>query len=235
MNIKKATIALTLGLITILSSNVTNASTESKSQNSNNSTSSFRPPGKSQPRYTVGGATRGNTCGIDRKNKGEITALVPQKDRSLTQQSHPTFFAYVSPLNEDKAATLIVKDLTEDYYYSQQLIIPASGGIVKMTPAEDAPELEIDKDYTWFLRIQCNANLEPEDPQISASVKRVRGKTSDLSQSDLTLTYNDSQIWYDSLENAYELYQSGDDVYLSELLNNINMNKAIAQQKITKH
>ncbi|MCC0178296.1 DUF928 domain-containing protein [Waterburya agarophytonicola K14] len=229
---------IAFGFITILSSDIVHASPQKKSpQNSNsqpeqktkttnNSFTSFKPPNKSQPQYTVGGATRGDTCAVDRKDRNEITALVPEKEQSLTLQSHPSFFAYVSPMNGDKLATFIVKDRTEDYYYSQQLSLPASGGIVKMTLAEDAPPLEIGQDYTWFLRIQCNADLKPEDPLISASITRVKEIISEMSHNDFR---SNSHIWYDSLNDAFELYQSGEDIYWSQLLTDISMNRFVAQ------
>ena len=197
-----------------------------KTQTTNDSFNSFRPPNKSQPQYTVGGATRGNICSAEPKEKSEITAVVPQKEQSLTLKSHPSFFAYVSPMNEAKSATLVVKDKTEDHYYSQQLKIAASGGIVKIALAEDAPALEIGQDYIWFLRIHCDTDLKPEDPIISASITRVEGVASDINQNS---SVYDTQIWYDSLNNAFELYQSGEDIYWSQLLTDIDMDRFIAR------
>lgn len=187
----------------------------------------FRPPNKNQPQHTVGGATRGNLCSSDKDNKSEITALVPEQEQTLTLNSHPNFFAYISPTNEDRTAILIVKDDTEDYYFSKKLTLSATGGVIKMSLPEDAPPLEIGKSYTWFLRIQCNTYLEPEDPQISASITRVKGNIPSLSQDELILFYSDNQIWYDSLNTAFNLVQSGKDIYWSELLNNIGMSKVI--------
>jgi len=231
----------TLSLLIILFPSLVKASPEEKPQHNydsqqpqksrtnNNSFTSFKPPNKSQPQHTVGGATRGDTCAIDRDDKGEITALVPEEKQSLTLQSHPSFFAYVSPLNGDKSATLIVKDEIEDYYFSQQLNLPASGGIVKMTLDRNAPPLEVGKDYIWFLRIQCNADLEPEDPQINARIARVQENIPALSQNELVLFYANSQIWYDSLNTAFVLSQLGEDFYWSQLLTDISMGKLIAQ------
>ena len=201
----------------------------SSTNNSSSFSSSFKPPNRGQPKYTIGGATRGDTCAIEREDKNEITALVPAKNQSLTLQSHPSLFAYVSQRYGNKPGILVVKDRTEDYYYSQQLTVPASGGIIKMTLAEDAPPLKVNKDYTWFLRIQCNVDLQPEDPQISANIMRVEGNTPDLSQSDLVSFYANSQIWYDSLNSAFELQQSGEEVYWYELLNKIDFDRSIAQ------
>ena len=98
-----------------------------------------------------------------------------------------------------------------------------------MTLAEDAPPLEVNKDYIWFLRIQCHADLEPEDPQISASIMRVEGDIPNLVQSNLVSFYANSQIWYDSLNSAFQLYQSGEKVYWYELLDEIDSNRSIAR------
>ncbi len=200
-----------------------------KSQTSSSFRTTFRPPNKGQPKHTVGGATRGDSCTIDREDKNEITALVPAIDQSLTLQAHPSFFAYVSPINGEKSATLIVKDETEDYYYSQKLMIPATGGVIKMTLAEDAPPLEVGQNYTWFLRIQCNAFLQPADPQISASVTRVERDVPSMSQDELVFFYANSEIWYDSLNSAFELSQSGRSIYWSQLLSNIGMERFVTQ------
>jgi hypothetical protein len=128
-------------------------------------------------------------------------------------------------MNGEKSATLIVKDETEDYYYSQKLTIPATGGMIKMTLAEDAPSLKVGQTYTWFLRIQCNASLEPEDPQISANITRVEGDIPALDREELMSFYADSQLWYDSLNNAFELSQSGKDIYWTQLLSSIGMER----------
>ena len=200
-----------------------------KSRTTTSFRTTFRPPNKGQPRHTVGGATRGDYCTIDREDKNEITALVPAIDQSLTLQARPSFFAYVSPMNGEKSATLIVKDETEDYYYSQKLMVPATGGVIKMTLAEDAPPLEVGQNYTWFLRIQCNAFLQPEDPQISASVTRVERDVPSMSQDELVFFYANSEIWYDSLNSAFDLSQSGRSIYWSQLLSNIGMERFVTQ------
>lgn len=200
-----------------------------KSKTHNSFITSFKPPNKGQPKYTVGGATRGDSCAIERENKREITALVPAADQSLTLQARPSFFAYVSPMNGRKSATLIVKDDNEDYYYSQKLMVPAAGGVIKMTLANNAPPLEVGQNYTWFLRIQCNRSLRPEDPHISASITRVEGNIPSMSKDELMFFYANSQIWYDSLDSAFELSKSGKNVYWSQLLGNIGMERFITQ------
>ncbi len=202
---------------------------EQKSRTTTSFLTTFKPPNKGQPKYTVGGATRGDSCAIDREDKNELTALVPAIDQSLTLQAHPSFFAYVSPMNEDKSATLIVKDETEDYYSSQKLMVPATGGVIKMTLAEDAPPLEVGQNYTWFLRIQCHGSLQPEDPLISASVTRVEREVPSLSQDELIFFYANSEIWYDSLTTAFHLSQSGKNIYWSQLLSNIGMERFVPQ------
>jgi hypothetical protein len=130
-------------------------------------------------------------------------------------------------MNGDKSAVLTVKDQTEDYYYSQKLTLPATGGIIKMTLTEDAPPLEVGQSYTWFLRIQCNAYLEPEDPQISAIITRVEGNIPSVEQEELLLFYTSSTIWYDSLNTAFVLSQSGKNIYWSQLLTSIGMDRFV--------
>lgn len=206
-----------------------NVQQKQKSKTTNSFIATFKPPNKGKPKYTVGGATRGDSCAIDQDNKSEITALVPAASQSLTLQSYPSFFAHVSPMNGKKSATLIVKDDNEDYYYSQKLMVPAAGGVIKMTLTDNAPPLEVGQNYTWFLRIQCNSRLRPDDPQISASITRVEGNIPSMSKDELMFFYANSQIWYDSLDSAFELSKSGKNFYWSQLLGNIGMERFINQ------
>ena len=97
---------------------------------------------------------------------------------------------------------------------------------MKMTLERDAPPLEINHQYTWFLQIQCNNTyLEPGTPQISSSITRVKGDVTSMNQEELISFYNNYQIWYDSLETAFELAQSGKNTYWEQLLNNIEMER----------
>ncbi|MEM9276573.1 MAG: DUF928 domain-containing protein, partial [Cyanobacteria bacterium P01_F01_bin.143] len=202
---------------------------QNSSQKNTNFRSTFKPPKQNKPKFTIGGSTRGNTCDRNQKENNEITALVPESDQSLTMQQHPSFFVYVSPMNGEKSAILVVKDETEDYYYSQQLMIPAAGGVIKMTLNEDAPPLEVGQSYDWFLRIQCNTTLQPEDPQISATITRVEGNIPSMTPEESVLFFTNSQIWYDSLNSAFELSKSGQDLYWSQLLSDIEMQRFVVQ------
>ena len=46
-------------------------------------------------------------------------------------------------------------------------------------------------------------------------------------QKDLVSFYANSKIWYDSLSSAFELYQSGENIYWSQLLNSTGMDKLV--------
>lgn len=73
----------------------------SNSQQVQNSTTTnrlvslFKPPNNKKPKYTVGGATRGDSCAIDSENKTEMTALIPASEQRLTLKARPSFFAYL--------------------------------------------------------------------------------------------------------------------------------------------
>ena len=57
---------------------------QKSSQKNTSFRSTFKPPKQNKPKFTIGGATRGNTCDIDQEYNNEITALVPASDQSLT-------------------------------------------------------------------------------------------------------------------------------------------------------
>ena len=122
---------------------------------------------------------------------------------------------------------LVVKNKDETYYYSQKHTVPAAGGIIELALNEDAPSLEVGQSYTWFLQIHCDSAPRPEDPYVGASISRVDARVPkthhQLDRDELLAYYASSELWYDSLQSAFELSQSGQDVYWSQLLQNIGM------------
>ena len=118
---------------------------------------------------------------------------------------------------------LIVKNEDETYYHSQNHTINPEGGIIRLALDQDAPSLEVGQSYTWFLQIQCGSSPRPEDPYIGASISRVEGSAPSSNHDELVSYYADSLIWYESLNSAFELSQSGQTFYWSQLLNNIGL------------
>ena len=178
----------------------------------------FEPPNGDKPLATSGGASRGEQCIADVQNsKIPLTPILPAINQRLTVASHPTFLIHVP---ETSAKQVFFKIEAQNQELSYQTTLPISGnaGIIKITLPSDAPSLEIGQNYQWFLRIQCNATFQPEDPQISASITRVAGNVPSMNEDELVFFYANSQIWYDCLDTAFELAQSGKNVYWSELL-----------------
>ncbi|MGL5871563.1 MAG: DUF928 domain-containing protein [Xenococcaceae cyanobacterium] len=178
----------------------------------------FKPPGSSQPNYTIGAATR-KAGGICSRDLGapmhNLTALVSSADRAITMTDRPTFLAYV-PKTSAKQASLIVKNASEQYFYRKNFTLPEEAGIVSISLPKSAPALQAGQEYTWSIVLVCGESLAPSDPFVSGKITRVTSQRSKLQQvfpldsSKETLVdranfYQKNLIWYDTLATVAAL------------------------------
>jgi hypothetical protein len=172
----------------------------------------FKPPGVSQPNYTIGAATRnsGGICSRDLATPTRnLTALVSSADRAITTADRPTFLAYI-PKTSARQASLIVKDASEQYFYRKNFALPEREGIVSVNLPKDAPALQAGKEYTWSIVLVCGQSLGPSDPFVSGKITRVKntqlhGKLNRVSLRERVNFYQQNLIWYDTLATVAEL------------------------------
>lgn len=194
-------------------------STVAKAQNKSIYTSkkhhvTFEPPQGTKPEHTVGGASRGEQCPSNSQEPGlPITALLPTNSRSLTVKSRPTLLVYVPERSATKAL-LAVRDADENYDYQTTISIGDRAGIVSLDLPDDAPALEIDREYKWSLILMCDGKLRPDSPVVQGDVMRVvpdRRLTHKLAQADLyesAVIYGDAGLWYDTISSLAQLKTS---------------------------
>lgn len=157
----------------------------------------FEPPGDAAPENTTGGGTRGD-------EPTELMALIPQTKVGRTVAGRPTFFVYVPPQSVKKVF-FSVQDEQRNHHYQTVLEVSDLGGVVSVTLPEDAPELEIGKNYLWFFApIAPGEILRPDNYGVTGWVKRVQSSPQMSQMSSLTpleraTLYADSGIWYDTL------------------------------------
>jgi Domain of Unknown Function (DUF928) len=141
-------------------------------------------------------------------------ALLPETEVGRTVEERPTFFVYLPETASRKVFFSLLDDRRNSYY---QTFIEISGerGIVSFQLPEDAPPLEIGKNYEWYFAIVEGEKMRPDSPTVSGWVKRVapsaslsdRRASQDKSGMTLELVraYGLEGIWYDTLSSLVEL------------------------------
>jgi Domain of Unknown Function (DUF928) len=157
----------------------------------------FQLPDDSAPRTSESGGVRGN-------DTPPLTALLPTTQTGRTLSARPTFFVYVPPTASQQAFFSVQDDQGNPIYHTK-LEISGRGGTIAIALPEDAPELEVGKNYLWmFAPIEPNGILRPDNYNVLGWVKRVEATISSsnalLSPLERATEYAKAGIWYDTLE-----------------------------------
>ncbi|NEP57165.1 MAG: DUF928 domain-containing protein [Symploca sp. SIO2G7] len=134
---------------------------------------SIKAPGAEAPKDTVGGGSRhGGVCAADEVAGEALGFKVLMSAYSETSQERPSFSLQI-PKTVATKVFLSLRDANEDYYYQTTISLPNTPGQFNFSLPADAPGIETNKEYTWFLGLICNQSLEPNDPTIQGIIKRV--------------------------------------------------------------
>lgn len=187
----------------------------------------FEPPGDETLRNSQGGATRnGGYCAIDSATADEnsvrsMVPLMPQNlAEGLTVSARPTFFVYL-PAGAAEQIFFTLKDQNEDYYYQKTLSVPEGASIVSFQLPEEAPPLELGKNYQWTFVVACQIPMRPDSPMVTGWVKRVSPQQVGLTQVDATPSvemaklYGSAGVWFDALTILAQLRQAQPENYLA--------------------
>jgi Domain of Unknown Function (DUF928) len=156
----------------------------------------FDLPGEAAPRNSESGGVRG-------ANALPVTALLPDTHNGRTASPHPTFFVYVPPTVPTQAF-FSLQDEEGNPIYHTWLSLSGQGGTIAIALPEDAPELEVGKNYLWmFAPIKPGNILRPDNFNVVGWVKRVESVISsdNTAQSPIeqATKYAKAGIWYDTL------------------------------------
>lgn len=196
----------------------------------------FEVPGSNAPTQTASGGIRGEEL-------SEMIPLMPTSNYGRTISGRPTFLVYVPP-TASKEVFLSVQDASHHHHYQTTFQISGQGGIVELTLPDDAPELEMGKEYVWFLApIAPDGILRPDNYTVTGWVKRVSApiesdRLSSLTPIQLAALYAKKGIWYDTLQvlSAAKLAQPDDATLAGEwqdLLAQVGLS-AIAREPIVE-
>ena len=223
LNKSRLKIALLTGSSLLFLFSVTTPKTfaDEGKQHEVNTTVLFQPPpGEKPPEDTEGGGARDNSNSCDRdivnqrsKSAGDrnnLTAIAPVDYDGLTTVSHPTFWIDLPETSAQQAILLIKEGDNSNWHqlatHSQQSIdVEGKAGIIGIELAQDAPALEVGKNYQWIVTLVCSDRPDPNDPLVSGGIKRVdesqitMNVPTTLTQLDRASLYAEKGIWYDAL------------------------------------
>ena len=120
----------------------------------------YTPPrGMGAPSRTVGGATRGNSCGNSQEISAlPLTALVPSlpenNNWAVTVAANPEFFVYV-PKSSARKAEFVLKDEAYNDVYRTNFPISGQAEIIEVRLPKNTA-LQVGKNYSWYFTIFCN-------------------------------------------------------------------------------
>ena len=184
------------------------------------------PPQEEQPESTEGAASRHHKkCAQDvlvsRQEVAlgdhlNLTAVVPDSNYGLTIADRPTFWVYL-PKTSAQQAILSIKEENENPNWQQSINLTREAGITGIKLSDDAPALEIGKNYQWAVILVCGKRPNPNDPVVAAWIKRVdESKVIDSQLPAKTMLekaawYAQKGIWYDPLDILSQAQQSSMD------------------------
>jgi hypothetical protein len=170
----------------------------------------FEPPGDGQPDDTAGGASRGDGCPQEPIALGQcVTPVMPATKNRLTVAEHPTFLVYLP----ETSATEIFFGLVDENNNSQyQIKIPitSKSGIFSFKLPDNAPPLEIGKNYRWTFIIVGEQGLRPDSSGVRGEIRRITPSAELMSQLqnqpllERAALYGKNGIWYDMLASLAE-------------------------------
>lgn len=172
--------------------------------------SKFKLPEREIPERTTPGGSRSNAPCFLNAEQASLTPLIPNSNFGLTLASHPTIFVHI-PQTSAQKAFFSIKDLDGDFYYQTTISLPERAGAVGISLSQAAQPLEIDKNYQWSLVLICGQELEPDDPQVVGTIKRVELDSSLAQSTKLDVSHqsvcllSQQGIWYDLIHHLAEL------------------------------
>ncbi len=177
----------------------------------------FEPPPESQqPESTESAASRQHgQCFQDisdnqpqesLKDSAKLMPIVPNGNFALTLSDRPNFWVYL-PQTSAKQAILTIKEEGANPHWQQSVNLTGETGIVGIPLSDDAPALEIDKNYQWAMILVCGNMPNPNDPVVAAWIKRIdksqisqRPSLNYSTELEKAADYAKQGIWYDALD-----------------------------------
>ncbi|MHC5597348.1 MAG: DUF928 domain-containing protein [Nostoc sp.] len=177
------------------------------------------PPGPPPGGRVRGGAKRGPGCEL---TKLDLTALAPftEKPDSVinvwgqTTEERPSWFFYV-PYTKDYpyAVEFVLQDQDSNEIYQKAIALPDKPGVIRVSLPTTAPALAVDKQYHWFLTINCDKEKNSPPTFVDGVIQRVQLNPATVKELQRTeplkryAIYAQNGIWYEALTILAQLRQ----------------------------
>ena len=138
-----------------------------------------------------------------------LAAIVPDSNYGLTVAERPNFWVYL-PKTSAREAILSIKEEGIKAHWQQSISLTGEAGITGIKLVDDAPALEIGKNYQWTVILVCGSKPHPNDSMVTARIKRVdeseiRGDSCTAPiELEKVAWYAKQGIWYDALDSLIE-------------------------------
>jgi hypothetical protein len=209
-------VSLSLELI-IVPSLLTSVNAESNSKNQSENIQgrlaadvTFEPPGSGKPDDTAGGASRGGGCPQEVISVGGcVIPLMPGNKEGLTTTGRPTFFIYL-PENSAKQVFFSLVDENNKNHYQTKISLSGKSGIVQFTLPENAPALEVGKNYRWAFVVIGEQGLRPDSPAVQGRIRRIQpdsalqNQLQNVTAIERAALYGKNGIWHETLASLAE-------------------------------
>ena len=178
------------------------------------------PPDEEQPEETEGAASRQDkVCSQDlmasqtKRNSLKLIAVVPKRNYGLTVAERPTFWVYF-PQTSAQQAILSIKAEGANPHWQQPIELTEESGMMGIKLSDAAPALETGKNYQWAVTLVCGSRPHPNDPVVTAWVRRVAesdvvgSQLGAANKLELAQMYAGQGIWYDTLDILFAAKKS---------------------------
>ncbi|MEH2326426.1 MAG: DUF928 domain-containing protein [Nostoc sp.] len=211
------------------------------------------PSGPAPTGRVRGGAKRGPICPVT-VTKPDLTALVPFTEEAnsvtnvwgQTTVEHPSWFFYV-PYTKDLPyeVEFVLQDQDSNEIYQKAIALPDKAGIIRVSLPTNAPALALNKQYRWFLTVNCDQQVNSSPIFVAGVIERIELKPAALKELQTTeplkryAIYAQNGIWYEALMTLAQLRdQNPKDAALEaeweNLLSSIHLNDIAAEPIISE-
>jgi hypothetical protein len=175
----------------------------------------FKVPKRGAPTSTAGGASRGSCAAANKAaSQPALTSLKPSTRLGLTVAERPSFFVYVPQSPAKTAGFLLLSDDDTKVVYETTFALPSTAGIVRFDLPNDAPALQVGKQYHWYITTLCNTTTGTSgSPTVEGWIERTVPDVALTKALQKTLPgnrpnlYAEAGIWHETLATLADLQQ----------------------------